>query len=62
MCRVSSTTPFGREPRRRAQADTIDAMVVATANEVPGSLIVTSDFDDLRPLASERGVSRVIAL
>lgn len=47
---------------RKRSAGTIDAMVVACADSVPGSVIITGDVRDLTPLVSERGLSRVIDL
>jgi len=47
-----------RHPKRGA----IDAMVVATADALPGAVIVTSDAGDLRPIAAERARSTVIDL
>lgn len=38
--------------RSRRQGVTVDAIVVATAAEYPGSIVMTSDPDDLRLLAS----------
>jgi predicted nucleic acid-binding protein len=51
-----------RHALRRRHAGTIDAIVVACADDVVGSLIVTSDLADLGPLAAERGRSRVFSL
>lgn len=38
----------------------IDAMVVASGDAVPDSIIITGDLDDLRPLAAERQRTIVI--
>jgi predicted nucleic acid-binding protein len=47
---------------RRAGAGAIDAMVVACADAVAGSVIITGDVDDLRPLAEEHRRSIVVDL
>lgn len=47
---------------QRAGAGTIDAIVVASADIVPGSGVLTSDPTDLKLLASVKGCTRVIAL
>lgn len=51
-----------RYRRRRFGAGTIDAVVVATADAVPGTRIITGDPADLRPLAAVAGNTLVIAL
>jgi predicted nucleic acid-binding protein len=51
-----------RHARNRSGAGTIDAIVVATADAVPGTAVLTSDPDDLRALASVRGRTRIVAL
>ncbi len=51
-----------RHALRRRHAGTIDAIVVACADDVVGSLIVTADLADLGPLAAERGRSRVVSV
>ncbi len=38
----------------------IDAIVVAAADRFPGSVVLTGDAGDLRPLASVRRLSRVL--
>lgn len=40
----------------------VDAVVVATADLEPRSVVLTGDADDLRPLAAVRGRSRVLPL
>jgi hypothetical protein len=45
-----------------SQAGTIDAIVVATADRMPGAVIVTGDSGDLLPLAGVRGISGVVGL
>lgn len=47
---------------RRPKTGTIDAMIVACADAIPGSVVVTGDVDDLRELAAERNLSKVIDL
>lgn len=51
-----------RAKRRLARGGTIDAIVIATADDVPGSSVLTGDPDDLRPLASEQGRTTVVGL
>ncbi|HEV2739448.1 MAG TPA: PIN domain-containing protein [Candidatus Elarobacter sp.] len=51
-----------RYAHRRAGAGTIDAIVVASADLVPGSGVLTSDPTDLTLLANVKGCTRVIAL
>jgi predicted nucleic acid-binding protein len=51
-----------RHAQRRRGAGAFDAMVVACADHLLGSTIYTSDPLDLRPLAAERGRSRVVAI
>jgi hypothetical protein len=51
-----------RHTHRRRGAGTIDAIVVATADIVPGSEIITTDPDDLKLLASVRGRTRVVTV
>lgn len=46
----------------RPVRDTIDAIVVATADAVSGSTILTGDIGDLGALASVRGRSAVLSL
>lgn len=50
-----------RYAARRSAADTIDAIVVATADALPGTILITTDPKDIRPLAAVRGITRVIA-
>ncbi len=47
---------------RLSQKDTIDAIVVATADAVPRSTILTSDGGDIRILAAITGSSTVMEL
>jgi predicted nucleic acid-binding protein len=51
-----------RHTLRARRAGTIDAIVVATADEFPGTVLLTTDPNDLRPLAAVRGTTRVVAL
>ena len=51
-----------RYAHKRAGAGTIDAIVVATADLIPGTRVLTSDPVDLRLLASVNGRTRVIAM
>jgi hypothetical protein len=47
---------------RRSGAGAVDAMVVACADGVPDSVIITGDVSDLRQLATERRRSIVVDL
>jgi hypothetical protein len=47
---------FGR------RAGTIDAIIVATADRVPGSVILTGDVGDIKLLAQVRGLTAVVAV
>jgi len=51
-----------RHAHRKVAAGTIDAIVVATADAVPGTRVLTGDPIDLGLLATVRGRTRVIAL
>lgn len=44
---------------RLARAGTIDALIVAAADEVAGSVVLTRDVRDLRRLAAVRGRTKV---
>ncbi len=46
----------------RPRRDTNDAIVVATADAEPNSVILTGDPDDLEVLAAVRGLSRVVSI
>jgi predicted nucleic acid-binding protein len=39
-----------------------DAVVIATADAHPGSIVLTGDMRDLRALASVRGLTAVVAI
>ncbi len=45
-----------------ARAGTVDAIIVATADRIPGSTILTGDATGLRRLAAVRDVSGVIPI
>ena len=60
--RLARSAAVLRYAHKRAGAGTIDAIVVATADLVPGTGILTSDPADLRLLASVRGRTHVIAI
>jgi predicted nucleic acid-binding protein len=47
---------------RKPACGVADAIVVATADAMRGSAILTSDPDDLRALAAERNISRVTSI
>jgi predicted nucleic acid-binding protein len=51
-----------RHTYRRAGAGTVDAIVVATADIVPGTRVLTGDPVDLGLLASVQGRTRIVAL
>jgi predicted nucleic acid-binding protein len=46
----------------RPQFGVPDAVVVATADEAGGSIILTTDGRDIRVLAAIRGISEVVAI
>jgi hypothetical protein len=60
--RLARSAAALRYAHRRAGSGTIDAIVVASADLVPGSDVLTSDPIDLKLLASVKGCTRVIAL
>jgi predicted nucleic acid-binding protein len=45
-----------------SRSGTIDAIVVATADRIPGAVIVTADSGDFVPLAQVRSLSGVVDL
>jgi predicted nucleic acid-binding protein len=47
---------------RKGGAGTIDAIVVATADAVPGTRVLTADPRDLTLLASVRGFTTIVPL
>jgi hypothetical protein len=51
-----------RYARRGATAGTVDAIVVATADAVPGTDVLTADQCDLAGLAAVKGRTRIVAL
>jgi predicted nucleic acid-binding protein len=46
----------------RAPLLTVDAIVVATADSIPGSIVLTVDLDDLSRLAGVRRLTRIVDL
>lgn len=60
--RIARSAAALRHAHRRRGSGTIDAIVVATADLVPGSDVVTTDPRDISLLASVRGQTRVITL
>ena len=60
--RLARSAAALRYAHKRAGAGTIDAIVVATADLIPGTSILTSDSKDLRALASLRGRTHIIAI
>ncbi len=51
-----------RHAHRLRRAGTIDAIVVATADRIPGTRLLTTDADNLRPLAAVHGRSFIFAI
>jgi predicted nucleic acid-binding protein len=51
-----------RHATRARRGGTIDAIVVATADRVTGSLVLTGDAGDLRHLAAVGGTTLVVSL
>ena len=49
-----------RHALRVRRSGTIDAIVVATADRVPGTRLMTTDASDLRPLAAVNGRTAVV--
>ncbi len=60
--RIARSAAGLRYLHRRTGAGTIDAIVVATADAVPGTRVLTGDPSDLRLLASLKGVTKVVGL
>jgi len=60
--RVARSAAVLRHAYRQVGAGTVDAVVVATADAVPGSCILTGDPVDLGLLASVRGRTRIVSL
>jgi predicted nucleic acid-binding protein len=52
----------GKLHQRKRSVGAIDSMVVACADFIPGTVVITGDVRDLAALASERGVSRIVDL
>jgi predicted nucleic acid-binding protein len=59
LARAAGDLRFRQRARRPGA---VDATVVATADRIPGTTILTSDPTDLRPLVEERRRSRIIAI
>lgn len=51
-----------RHATRSRRGDTIDAIVVATADCVPGSQLLTGDTSDVRPLAAVANKTVVVSI
>ncbi len=60
--RIARSAALLRHVHKRRGAGTIDAIVVATADLVPGSHVMTTDPNDLGPLASVHGRTRVVSV
>ena len=52
----------GRLLHAARSAETIDALVVATAEEIPGSVVFTGDVKDLTRLAGASGKTAIISI
>ena len=60
--RIARSAAALRHARKLRRAGTIDAIVVATADVLPGTHVLTADPDDLRSLASIRGRTLIVPL
>lgn len=60
--RLARATAALRYARRNPGAGTIDAAVIATADAIPGTRVLTGDLADLRPLAAVAGRTTVVSL
>jgi predicted nucleic acid-binding protein len=60
--RLARAAAVLRYARRRAGAGTVDAAVIATADIVPGTRVLTGDLADLGPLAAVTGRTAVVSL
>jgi hypothetical protein len=58
LARVTAALRYARS----AGTGTIDAAVIATADAVPGTRVLTGDLADLRPLAAVAGRTTVVSL
>jgi predicted nucleic acid-binding protein len=58
--RIARNAAVLRHAQRRKGAGTIDAIVVATADLVPGSEVITTDPKDLNLLTTVHGRTRVV--
>ncbi|HZY96621.1 MAG TPA: PIN domain-containing protein [Candidatus Cybelea sp.] len=58
--RIARNAAALRHAQRRKGAGTIDAIVVATADLVPGSEVITTDPKDLNLLTTVHGRTRVV--
>ena len=59
--RLARATAVLRHARRSAGAGTIDAAVIATADVIPGTRVLSGDLADLRPLAAVTGRTTVVS-
>jgi hypothetical protein len=60
--RIARAAAALRFANRMSGSGTVDAIVVATADRIPGSCVLTSDPDDLRRLAAVANRTRVVPL
>lgn len=51
-----------RHANRLRRSGTVDAIVVATADRIPGTRLLTTDAADLRPLAAVAGRTVVVSV
>lgn len=59
LARAAAALRHANRPRR---CGTIDAIVVATADRIPATRLLTTDAGDLRPLAAVHGRSIVVSV
>jgi predicted nucleic acid-binding protein len=59
--RLARATAALRYARRNGGTGTIDAAVIATADAIPGTRVLTGDLANLRPLAAVAGRTTVVS-
>ena len=60
--RIARNAAALRFANRTRRSGTVDAIVVATADRVPGSCVLTADPNDLRPLAAVADRTTIVPL
>ena len=60
--RIARDAAAMRFANRMSASGTVDAIVVATADRIPGSYVLTGDADDLRRLAAVANRTKVVPL